>query len=179
MKGAPREAHHFRGGTDRRLGPGLIACGSSDDPLASSTPTGSAPASGGSGGPIVVGGANFSESTLLAEIYGGALTARGMDASTKPNIGSREVYLLALEDHSVQVFREYTGVLAFDYDKEYTGTDPDEVYQKVQRVLPRRGRCSTSRPPTTTTRWWSPRRPPPRRTSRPSTSSTPWPLTSR
>jgi osmoprotectant transport system substrate-binding protein len=116
---------------------GLTACGSSDDPLASSAPTGSASASGAAGGPIVVGGANFSESTLLAEIYAGALKAKGIDATTKPNIGSREIYLRALEDNSVQVFPEYTGALAFNYDKEYTGTDPDEVYQHVQQVLPK------------------------------------------
>ena len=90
-----------------------------------------------SGGPIVVGGANFSESTLLAEIYAGALKAKGIDATTKPNIGSREIYLRALEDNSVQVFPEYTGALAFNYDKAYTGTDPDEVYAHVQQVLPK------------------------------------------
>ena len=115
---------------------GLTACGGSDDPLASSTPTGSASASA-SGGPIVVGGANFSESTLLAEIYAGALKAKGIDATTKLNIGSREIYLRALEDDSVQVFPEYTGALAFNYDKAYTGTDPDEVYAHVQEVLPK------------------------------------------
>src|SRR6478735_7705617 len=115
---------------------GLTACGSSDDPLASSSPTG-ASASGAAGAPIVVGGANFSESTLLAEIYAGALKAKGIDATTKPNIGSREIYLRALEDNSVQVFPEYTGALAFNYDKAYTGTDPDEVYQHVQQVLPK------------------------------------------
>ena len=116
---------------------GLTACGSSEDPLASSSPSGSASASGGSGAPIVVGGANFSESTLLAEIYAGALKAKGIDATTKPNIGSREIYLRALEDNSVQVFPEYTGALAFNYDKAYTGTDPDEVYAHVQQVLPK------------------------------------------
>ena len=116
---------------------GLTACGSSNDPLASDTPAASSSsASGGSSGPIVVGGANFSESTLLAEIYAGALRAKGVDASTRLNIGSREIYLRALEDNSVQVFPEYTGALAFNYDKDYTGTDPDEVYQHVQQVLP-------------------------------------------
>ena len=107
---------------------GLTACGSSDDPLASSSPTGSASASGASGGPIVVGGANFSESTLLAEIYAGALKAKCIDATTKTNIGSREIYLRALEDNSVQVFPEYTGALALYYDKAFTGTDAEEVY---------------------------------------------------
>ena len=115
---------------------GLTACGGGSDPLSSDTASASASASGGSGQPIVVGGANFSESTLLAEIYAGALNAKGIDASTKLNIGSREIYLRALEDNSVQVFPEYTGALAFNYDKDYTGTDPEEVYTHVQEVLP-------------------------------------------
>ena len=113
---------------------GLTACGSGSDPLASESPAASA--SAGSGEPIVVGGANFSESTLLAEIYAGALRAKGLNASTKPNIGSREIYLRALEDNSVQVFPEYTGALALFYDKAYTGTDPEEVYSHVKEVIP-------------------------------------------
>src|SRR6478609_8113811 len=95
---------------------GLTACGSSDDPLESSSPTGSASA-GASGGPIVVGGANFSESTLLAEIYAGALKAKGIDATTKPNIGSREVY-----QHAQQVLPKTLTVL----DKS-TAEDNDSI----------------------------------------------------
>ncbi|MGL4745962.1 MAG: ABC transporter substrate-binding protein [Dermatophilaceae bacterium] len=113
---------------------GLTACGGGSDPLASDTAT-----SGGgetSSGSVVVGGANFSESTLLAEIYAGALRAKDIDASTKTNIGSREVYLRALEDDSIQVFPEYTGALALFYDKAFTGTDPDEVYAKAKEVVP-------------------------------------------
>ena len=118
---------------------GLTACGGGSDPLSSDTASASASGSAtssGSGQPIVVGGANFSESTLLAEIYAGALSAKGINASTKLNIGSREIYLRALEDNSVQVFPEYTGALAFNYDKAYTGTDPEEVYTHVKDVLP-------------------------------------------
>ena len=114
---------------------GLTACGGGSDPLASESSTGGA-SSAAPGGAIVVGGANFSESTLLAEIYAGALRAKGVDATTKPNIGSREIYLRALEDNSVQVFPEYTGALAFFYDKDYTGVDPEEVYTHVKEVLP-------------------------------------------
>jgi osmoprotectant transport system substrate-binding protein len=116
---------------------GLTACGGGSDPLASDTSSASSPSDGGgSGEPIVVGGANFSESTLLAEIYAGALQADGIDASTKLNIGSREVYLRALQDNSVQVFPEYTGALALYYDDSYDGTDADEVYAHVQEVIP-------------------------------------------
>ncbi len=114
---------------------GLTACGGGSDPM-SPADTQSAGATGESGGPIVVGGADFSESTLLAEIYAGALEAEGIDASTKLNIGSREVYLRALEDNSIQVFPEYTGALALYYDNTYDGTDPDEVYAHVQEVIP-------------------------------------------
>ncbi|MGL4174571.1 MAG: ABC transporter substrate-binding protein, partial [Dermatophilaceae bacterium] len=112
---------------------GLTACGGDSDPLASDTATTGGDTSSGS---IVVGGANFSESTLLAEIYAGALRAKDVDATTKTNIGSREVYLRALEDNSIQVFPEYTGALALYYDKAFTGTDPDEVYAKAQEVVP-------------------------------------------
>ncbi|PKW26860.1 ABC transporter substrate-binding protein [Phycicoccus duodecadis] len=115
---------------------GLTACGGGSDPLASDAPSATTSAGSGSGQPIVVGGANFSESTLLAEIYAGALNAKGINASTRLNIGSREIYLRALEDNSVQVFPEYTGALAFNYDKGYTGTDPDEVYAHVKEILP-------------------------------------------
>jgi osmoprotectant transport system substrate-binding protein len=112
---------------------GLTACGGDSDPLASDTPAGGGDTASGS---IVVGGANFSESTLLAEIYAGALRATDVDASTKTNIGSREVYLKALEDNSIQVFPEYTGALALFYDDTFTGTDPDEVYAKAKEVVP-------------------------------------------
>jgi osmoprotectant transport system substrate-binding protein len=116
---------------------GLTACGGGSNPLASDTSSSSATSGGGSGESIVVGGANFSESTLLAEIYAGALKAKGINASTKLNIGAREVYLRALEDNSVQVFPEYTGALALYYDKSFTGTDADEVYNHVKEVIPK------------------------------------------
>lgn len=115
---------------------GLTACGGGSDPLASDAPTSSTSA-GASGGPIVVGGADFSESTLLAEVYAGALKAKGIDATTKTNIGAREVYLRALEDNSVQVFPEYTGALAVYFDKAYAGTNADEVYAHAKDVIPK------------------------------------------
>lgn len=113
---------------------GLSACGGGSDPLASDAP--SAGSSGAASGSIVVGGADFSESTLLAEVYAGALRAKGIDATTKTNIGAREIYLRALEDNSVQVFPEYTGALAVYYDKAYAGTDAEEVYAKAKEVVP-------------------------------------------
>src|SRR5689334_2576914 len=100
----------------------LAACGGgSANPLGSSAPP-SGGASSGGGTPIVVGSANFTESQILGEIYAQALKAKGLDASTKPNIGSREVYVKALEDNSIQVVPEYTGNLLLYIDKNATAT---------------------------------------------------------
>ena len=74
---------------------------------------------------------------VLAEIYAGALKAKGVDASTKTNIGSREIYLKALEDGSVQVVPEYTGALALFYDKSFAKTEPGEVYDALKASLPK------------------------------------------
>lgn len=115
----------------------LSACGGSSDPLSSPAASGSTATSGGGGQPIVVGSADFSESVLLAEIYAGALRAKGIDATTRPNIGSREIYLKALADGSVQVLPEYTGALAFYYDKTFAKTDPNEVYDAVKSLVPK------------------------------------------
>ncbi|MFC7490266.1 ABC transporter substrate-binding protein [Knoellia alttitudinis] len=112
---------------------GLSACGGGGDPLASDTP---APSGSAGGGAVVIGSADFPESELLAEIYAGALKAKGVDASTKPRIGSREIYLKALEDGSIQAIPEYTGALGFFYDKNFKETDPDKVYAAVEGLLP-------------------------------------------
>ena len=57
-------------------------------------------------GTIAVGGANFTESTVLANVYADVLTAAGFDASVQ-EVGNRELYLPALERGEIQVFPEY------------------------------------------------------------------------
>jgi osmoprotectant transport system substrate-binding protein len=57
-------------------------------------------------GEIVVGGANFTESTILATIYADVLTAAGFQATVQ-EVGNRELYLPALERGEIQVFPEY------------------------------------------------------------------------
>jgi osmoprotectant transport system substrate-binding protein len=114
----------------------LSACGASSDP------TKAAPASSGSAGTagavtsVVVGAADFSESQVLAEIYAGALAAKGIKATTRPNIGSREVYLKAVEDGSVDMVPEYTGSLLSYLDKAATAKGSDEVYAALKGALP-------------------------------------------
>src|SRR5450631_2196879 len=98
---------------------GVAACGSgSGGPLAA----GGSPVRAGSG-TIVVGSANFPESALLAEIYAGALSAKGVTVEKKLNIGSREAYIPALKDGSIDLIPEYTGVLDQYFNKNAKATN--------------------------------------------------------
>ena len=116
----------------------LSACGSSSDPLATSS-TASAAASGSgsaSGGSIVIGSANFPESALIANIYAAALKAKGVDASTNLNIGSREIYLKALQDGSIDLIPEYSGNLLQYFDPTATAVSSDDVYTALVAKTP-------------------------------------------
>lgn len=117
----------------------LAACGSGD-PLAKDQNSDSKGGDGGGGGAVVVGGANFTESKLLAEIYAGALRANGVDASTRLDIGSREIYLKALEGGAVDIFPEYTGNLAVYYasqsDQNVDASSAEEWYDVMTEQLP-------------------------------------------
>jgi len=108
----------------------VSACGSAD-PLASSGSTTSAAA-----GSIIVGSANFPESALLAEIYAGALTAKGIKVEKKLNIGSREIYIPALQDGSIDLLPEYTGNLTQYFNKDAKATSADEVYAELKAAVP-------------------------------------------
>ncbi len=113
---------------------GLAGCGASSNPTAA--PTTAPGTTGGAPSSVVVGGANFTESNLLAEIYAAALSAKGVGATTRPNIGSREVYLKALDDGSVDILPEYTGSLLTYLDKNATAKSPDEVYTALKAAVP-------------------------------------------
>ncbi len=114
----------------------LAACGGSDDNNDVFSTGSSSSSSGGGSSSITVGSANFPESQLLAEIYAGALKAKGVDVTTKLNIGSREAYIPALQDGSIDLIPEYTGVLAQYFNKDAKATDSEGVYKELQAALP-------------------------------------------
>ena len=91
---------------------------------------------GGSSPTIVVGSANFTENQILAEIYAQALQAKGVNVTKKLSIGSREAYFPGLQDGSIDLIPEYTGVLLQYLDKSATETEPDAVYAALQKALP-------------------------------------------
>lgn len=107
----------------------LAACGG--DPLSGGGGSGQS-----SSDTIVVGSANFPESRLLAEIYAEALTAKGVKVTKKLNIGNRELYFKGVQDGSIDLIPEYTGVLLRHVKKESTEVAPDEVYEALKKALP-------------------------------------------
>jgi osmoprotectant transport system substrate-binding protein len=114
----------------------LAACGSSGgNPLSTGSSSSSSGGGAGSGG-ITVGSADFPESALLAEIYAGALEAKGVKVSKKLNIGAREAYIPALQDGSIDLIPEYTGVLTQYFNKNDKATDSDGVYAELKASLP-------------------------------------------
>jgi osmoprotectant transport system substrate-binding protein len=111
---------------------GVASCGSgSSDPLASGGAATKADA-----GTLVVGSANFPENVLLAEIYAGALSAKGVKIEKKLNIGSRETYIPALKEGSIDLIPEYTGVLSQYFNKNVTATDAAGVYADLKAAVP-------------------------------------------
>lgn len=114
----------------------LAACGGTSDPLGEASPSQPSEPSSAATAPIVVGSADFTESKILAEIYSQALKAKGVESSTKLGIGSREIYIKALQDQSISAVPEYTGNLLVNFDPNATATTADEVEEALPSALP-------------------------------------------
>jgi osmoprotectant transport system substrate-binding protein len=85
----------------------------------------------------VIGSANFPESEVLAEVYALALQAKGVKATTKLNIGSREVYYPQVEKGSITIFPEYNGtLLSVEVDPKSTAKTTAQVDAQLAAKLP-------------------------------------------
>ncbi|MDT0611561.1 ABC transporter substrate-binding protein [Streptomyces lancefieldiae] len=108
----------------------LAGCSSSsdtsDDPLAGEK---------AEAGTVVVGSNNFAESTLLADIYGEALKAKGLKVTYQHNIGSRETTYGLMENGSVTVLPEYNGSLLAYLDSKAAQKSPEAVNEAVKARL--------------------------------------------
>jgi osmoprotectant transport system substrate-binding protein len=85
---------------------------------------------------IKVGSADFTESKIIAELYAQALEANGFTVTRQFGIGSRETYIPAVQDHSIDLIPEYTGNLLQYFDKETTATTSDAVLLGLLKALP-------------------------------------------
>ena len=134
--GRPTVARRAFSGLSAGLGlaMALSACGGSSDPLSNAPATSSG--ASGEATSLVVGSADFPESQILAELYAGALNAAGVTATTKPNIGSREVYIKAVQDGSVDVIPDYSGNLLLHVDKAATAESAEDIAAALPDKLP-------------------------------------------
>ena len=108
----------FRALMSSILGLSLIgsACGSSG---------GGSPSSTGNKGTITVAGFNFSESSILANVYGGALKGQGYTINYKLNLGDREVVAPALQRGDVDLYAGYAATDLEFYNKAKGEATPD------------------------------------------------------
>lgn len=109
----------------------LAACGGNSDPLSS----GGGDDTNSDTNAIVIGSANFPESETVANIYAEALRANGFDVSTKLNIGSREAYIPAVRDGSIDLIPDYTGNLLQYLDESATATSSEDVLAALPEAL--------------------------------------------
>ncbi len=124
------------------------ACGDSGDDTDSGSGAGSDDTTedaGGGGGEgtcatfsgseqLTVGGTNFSEQEIVAEIYAQCLAAAGYDIDTKLKIGSREIVLPALEKGDIDLYPEYVGTL-LTFLKGTPTSDVDKTVADLEAAL--------------------------------------------
>ena len=110
------------------------SCGSTGGPSSSPTPKGT----------ITVASFNFSESIILAHIYGGALKNKGYTINYRDKLGNREIVEPALENGQIDLYAGYAATdLTFVEKKQSVtldaGTDAQANVQKLNSLLSSKG----------------------------------------
>ena len=105
----------------------LAACGQSN-PLAG-------PGGDNEKTTVTVTSQGFPESEILAQLYGQVLAANGFTVKYQPGIGSRETFIPALQDGSVDLIPDYSGNLLYGADKNATATSEEDVVAALPAVL--------------------------------------------
>jgi osmoprotectant transport system substrate-binding protein len=120
------------GSSSKTTSPATSAAATTASPTETSSGAGGYPAGPGS---ITVGSAGFTENVLLADIYGDAMSAKGVKVSKHLNIGERPIYMKALDDGSIDFIPEYTGSILSFLDASATAKTPSDVYAALQQKL--------------------------------------------
>ncbi|MBV8693200.1 MAG: ABC transporter substrate-binding protein [Actinobacteria bacterium] len=82
---------------------------------------------------LTIGSANFSESTIMAEAYAGALEAKGYKVNRKYNLGAREVYYPAATGGNIDLFPDYAATL-LEYVDKGTGLATADAKETVDKL---------------------------------------------
>ncbi|MER7680881.1 ABC transporter substrate-binding protein [Streptomyces sp. NPDC096934] len=115
--------------------PALAACGGGITSLDDSG-GGSGGGSGSSAGGLTIGTANFTENQILGYLYAGVLSAAGVKTKVRPNLGSREIVVPALEGGDIDLLPEYQGSLLLYLDQKATDTEAGAMQNTLTTVLP-------------------------------------------
>lgn len=99
----------------------LAACGGGDDAFSSAED-----GDGGSGETITVGGATFTESLIMIEMYEALLEDAGYTVEVKP-VESRELYAPELQNGNIDVVPEYAATITEYLNREVNGPDAEVV----------------------------------------------------
>jgi osmoprotectant transport system substrate-binding protein len=109
-----------------------------------STKSGSATTLAGAGGQkqsLTIGAFNFSESAILANIYGGALRDSGYNVTVRPNLGNREVVEPAIERGEIDMYPGYAAT-ELEFVNKGAGeatSAPDATVAKLRSRLEPKG----------------------------------------
>ena len=76
--------------------------------------------------PITVGGASFTESLIMMEMYAALLEDAGYEVQVQP-VDNRELYALELESGSIDVVPEYAATFAEYLNLDANGPDAEPV----------------------------------------------------
>jgi osmoprotectant transport system substrate-binding protein len=106
---------------------GLTACGGGGGGNDTTTTSAAGPKP-----TITVGTKNFAEEFILGQLYGQALAAKGFTVVYKNDIGSSEVIDTAFKSGKINVYPEYTGVIALDLAKVAAPKSAAATYQAAK-----------------------------------------------
>jgi osmoprotectant transport system substrate-binding protein len=89
-------------------------------------------------GKVVVGGKNFTEQRLMAEMTATYLKAKGFDVDLRTDMGSALVRQ-AQENGQIDLYWEYTGTSLISYNKITEPLAPEEAYRTVKELDGKKG----------------------------------------
>ncbi|CAN5439268.1 ABC transporter substrate-binding protein [soil metagenome] len=108
---------------------GSLAACSSGDPLSGPTETPDDITA------LTISSQGFPESEILAQIYGQVLAANGYTVTYADPIGSRETFIPALKDGSIDLIPDYAGNLLYGADPAATATASADVAAALPAAL--------------------------------------------
>ena len=89
----------------------------------------------GNGRTVTIGSQGFPESEILAQLYGQVLEDAGYSVEYDLSIGSRELFLAALREGSIDLVPDYAGNLLYGSDKNAAATTIEDIQSALPAVL--------------------------------------------